>query len=160
MHAARAQVHLTPALREELALARAERDPKPTDSVISTSTGHKHNPSHLRRAVLLPAAEGANGKLAAVGIAPIGRVTFHSLRRSYASLRCACGDDVRCTADLLGHEDPRFTLRVYTQATKHRDRLSGPHLKAYDQALEWAQMGTGAPFTVSTFDSEATKNAA
>lgn len=88
---------------------------------------------------------------------PIGRVTFHSLRRTYASLRCACGDDVRYTADQLGHEDPRFTLRVYAQATKRRDRLTGAHLKAYDRALEWARMGTNEPLTVPTFDPEATK---
>jgi hypothetical protein len=39
---------------------------------------------------------------------------------------------VRYTADQLGHEDARSTLRVYAQATKCRDRLVGPHLKAYD----------------------------
>ena len=55
-------------------------------------------------------------------------VTFHSLRRTYASLRCACGDDVRYAADQLGHEDPRFSFRVYTKAVKRRDRLSEPHL--------------------------------
>ena len=68
---------------------------------------------------------------------------FHSLRRTYASLRCACGDDVRYTADQLGHEDPRFTLKVYAQAAKRRDRLSGVHRKAYDRALVWAQLGSG-----------------
>lgn len=99
----------------------------------------KHNPSNLRRDVLTPAVEKANETLEKAGIAPIGRVTFHSLRRTYASLRCACGDDVRLTTDQLGHEEPRFTLRVYTQATKRRDRLTGAHLKAYDRALEWAQ---------------------
>lgn len=78
-------------------------------------------------------------------LALIGRVTFHSLRRTYASVRCACGDDVRYTADQLGHEDPRFTLKVYAQATKRRERLSGPHLRAYDRALEWARMGTTVP---------------
>ena len=29
----------------------------------------------------------------------------------------------------LGHEDPRFTLRVYAWATKRQDRLSPPHAK-------------------------------
>jgi hypothetical protein len=75
-------------------------------------------------------------------IAPIERITFHSLRRTFASLRCACGDDIRYTSGQLGHEDPRFSLRVYTQATKRRERLSGPHLRAYERALEWARMGT------------------
>jgi integrase len=98
--------------------------------------------------VLTPAVAAANVELEKAGIAPIGRVTFHSLRRSYASLRCACGDDVRYTADQLGHEDPRFTLRDYAQATKRRDRLTGAHLKAYDRALDWARMGTNDALTV------------
>jgi hypothetical protein len=46
------------------------------------------------------------------------------------------------------HEDPRFTLRVYAQATKRRDRLSRPHLRAYDEALEWASMGANEPLAV------------
>jgi len=65
-------------------------------------------------------------------------MTFHSLRRTYASLRCACGDDVGYTADQLGHGDPCFTLRVYPQATKRRERLSKPHRDAFDSAIEWA----------------------
>jgi hypothetical protein len=80
----------------------------------------------------------ANVKLAEAGIAPIGHLTFHSLRRTYASLRCACGDDVRYTAAQLGHEDPRFTLRVYAQATARRDRMAKPQREAFDRALEWA----------------------
>jgi integrase len=126
--------------------------------VIHTGTGRKQHPSNLRRDVLTPAVEEANAKLVKDGIAPIGRMTFHSLRRSYASLRCACGDDVRYTADQLGHEDPRFTLRVYAQATKRRDRLTGPHLKAYDRAIGWAQMGTNSDLVVPALQIEATKS--
>ena len=95
---------------------------------LATGTGGKHNPSNLRRDVLAPTVTAANEALEKIGVSPIGRVTFHSLRRTYASLRCACGDDVRYAADQLGHEDPRFTLRVYAQATKRRDRLTGEHL--------------------------------
>lgn len=36
----------------------------------------------------------------------------------------------------------------YTQATKRRDRLSGPHRKAYDRALDWAAMGSSEPLVV------------
>jgi integrase len=153
------EVHLTPALREALALWRADAlYMNPSDFVIATSTGRKHNPSNLRRDVLSPAVSAANGKLEKDGIAPIGHVTFHSLRRTYASLRCACGDDVRYTADQLGHEDPRFTLKVYAQATRRRDRLTGPHLRAFDGALEWAQMGTNATPAVPALQTEATKS--
>lgn len=152
-------VDLTAALREELVLWRAAtQHGEPDDYVLSTSTGRKQNPSNLRRDVLAPAVEAANAKLAKDGIAPLEAITFHSLRRTYASLRCACGDDVRYTAGQLGHEDPRFTLKTYTQATKRRERMSGPHLKAYDRALEWAQMGTNDVLDAEAVPVEATKN--
>jgi integrase len=116
-------------------LWRAEsRHIQPDDYVLTTSTGRKHSPSNLRRDVLRPAVETANGELAKSGIAPIDeRLGFHGLRRTYASLRCASGDDVAYTSAQIGHTDPRFTLRCYTQATRRRERLSGPHRKAYDR---------------------------
>ena len=80
------EVHLTPALREQLVLWRAEaKHTTPSDFVIHTSTGGKHNPSNLRRDVLAPAVAAANGTLDEAGIAPLGPITFHSLRRTYAS---------------------------------------------------------------------------
>jgi integrase len=119
------EVHLSPALREILTIWRADaKYADSSDYLIHTSTGGGCYPSNLRRDVLRPAPTKANTTLEMLGIAPISRITFHSLRRTYASLRCACGDDVRYTADQLGHEDPRFTLRVYAQATKRRDRLA------------------------------------
>lgn len=143
------EVHLTPALREELTLWRADaRHVSPSDFVIHTSTGRRHSPSNLRRDVLAKAVDAANVKLSEAGIAPLESITFHSLRRTYASLRCVCGDDIRYTADQLGHEDPRFTLRCYAQASKRRDRLAKPQLKAYDRALDWARMGTNDVLTV------------
>jgi integrase len=142
-------VDLTPSLRSELIVWRANsRHVAPADFVLPSSTGRKNNPSNLRRDVLHPAIEAANAKLAELGIAELAPITFHSLRRTYASLRGACGDDVAYTSAQIGHEDARFTLRVYTGATKRRERLSGPHLKAYDAALEWARMGTSAAATV------------
>lgn len=138
------EVHLSPALREQLTLSRAKKNPEPAEFVIATSTSHAHNASNLRRDVLAPTVKTANQKLEKLEIAPIGDITFHSLRRTYASLRCACGDDIRYTADQLGHEDPRFTLKVYAQAAKRRDRLSATHQIAYDRALAWARLSTSA----------------
>jgi integrase len=153
------EVHLTAALREELTIWKADtRHTAPSDFVIHTSTGRKHNPSNLRRDVLAPTVERANVKLEALGISPIGHLTFHGLRRTYASLRCVCGDDIRYTADQLGHEDPRFTLRCYAQASKRRDRLAKPQRDAFDGALEWAAMGSSDDLTVAALQMEATKN--
>jgi integrase len=152
-------VDLTHAVREALILWRAESSfTEPDDFIVSSSTGRRHNPSNLRRDVLRPAVEAANGELDRDGIAPIERITFHSLRRTFASLRCACGDDIRYTSGQLGHEDPRFSLRVYAQATKRRERLSGPHLRAYDRALEWARMGTNEPVAVESIPAETTES--
>jgi integrase len=135
------EVHLSHALREELALYRADaRYGTADDFVLCTSTGGRHSASNLRRDVLAKTVDAANVKLEAARIAPIPPITFHSLRRTYASLRIACGDDVSYVAAQLGHEDGRFTLRVYTQATKRRERLAKPQLREYDRAIEWAQL--------------------
>lgn len=134
-------VDLPAGLREDMTTWRATSTRTgPADYVFSTSTGAKHNASNLRRDVLRPAVEAANVELEQAGIAALDGITFHSLRRTYASLRCACGDDLRWTSTQLGHVDVRFTMATYAQATKRRERLSGPHLKAYDRALGWAAM--------------------
>ena len=62
------------------------------------------------------------------------------MRRTFATLRCAVGDDPAYTAAQLGHTDARFTMRVYTGATKHRERLTAAERRAYDQAVQWALM--------------------
>lgn len=129
----------------------------PDDHVLPTPTGRKHNPSNLRRDVLKPSIDRANVGLAKDGIAPV-TTTFHGLRRTYASLRCACGDDVAYTSAQIGHEDGRFTLKVYTQATRRRERLSGPHLRAYDAAIQWARMGTSDELDRVLATAEATKS--
>ena len=154
-------VDLTHALREELALWKAETDFASSDDyVIPTGKGRKQSSSNLRRDVLSKAVTAANVKLAKDGIAQIGKLGFHGLRRTYASLRCACGDDVAYTSRQIGHTDARFTLKAYTMATRRRERLSGPHLKAYDRALEWAQMGTNEVLERVPATAEATKNPA
>jgi len=154
-------VDLTAALREELRdWWRESSHDRPDDYVFPSSTGNHSNPSNLRRDVLRPTIDAANVELEKDGIAPISSITFHSLRRTYASLRCACGDDVAYTSAQIGHTDPRFTLRVYTQATKRRERLSGPHLRAFDRAIEWARMGTNHELERVPATAEATKNPA
>jgi hypothetical protein len=68
-----------------------------------------------------------------LGIEPIaGNIGLHGLRRTYASLRAAAGDDVAYTAEQLGHTDPAFALRVYTHAVKRRQRLAGLKLEQFN----------------------------
>lgn len=89
-------------------------------------------------------------KLAKLGIAEIEGVGLHGLRRTYASLRAAAGDDPAYVSEQLGHEDPRFTLRVYTHAAKRRQRLTGTHREQFNKAIEWARMGTSDDLTLAS----------
>jgi integrase len=103
---------------------------------------------------LKTAIRRANRALAEQGIEEISeRVSPHSLRRTYASLRAALHDDPAYIAEQLGHEDPTFTIRVYAKATKRRGRLSGAYLDAFDRALDWAALGSGGLETADTPES-------
>ena len=92
---------------------------------------------------LKSAIKAANKRLDELGVEPIsGRVSLHSLRRTYARVRAATGDHPVYIAEQLGHEDPGFTFRVYQWAVKRRERLSATYLEAFDRALDWAAMGS------------------
>ena len=133
---------------------------EPDDFVLTTSTGRKHNPSNLRRDVLAPAVEGANFELEKAAITQVGAITFHSLRRTYASLRCACCDDVAYTSAQIGHTDPRFTLRCYTQATQ---AARTPLRAAFAGVRPGTRMGTNGHYRADEpllIPEEATKNPA
>jgi integrase len=139
-------IDLTPALRDELAVWLHESSFKrPTDLVFPTTTGKPDNRNNVRKRLLVKAIEKANSRLAELGIEPIGTVAPHGLRRTYASLRHAAGDEVAYTSDQLGHEDPTFSLRIYVHATKRRERLTEAERREFNRAVEWAQwaqMGT------------------
>jgi integrase len=139
-------IDLTPALRDELAFW-LDRSPfkAPNDRVFPTLNGKPDNRHNVNKRLLAKAIEKANTRLAELGIEPIGHVTPHGLRRTFASLRHAAGDDVAYTSAQLGHESPSFTLTVYVQETKRRERLTTAERREYDHAVEWAQwarMGT------------------
>jgi integrase len=139
-------VDLTPSLRDELAVWLDKSEFKePGDLVFPTQKGKPDNRNNVRRRLLVKAIETVNPKLAELGIDSIGAVSPHGLRRTFASLRCAVGDDVAYTAAQLGHEDAVFSLKTYTHAVKRRNRLTGQELKQFERAIEWAQwarMGT------------------
>ena len=154
-------VDLPAALREDLRRWwRETSNDRPDDYVLPTSNGTKHNESNLRRDVLTPAIARANAELGKDGIAPIGAITFHSLRKTYASIRFACGDDLPYVAAQGGWKDVRTLMKVYAKATKRRERLSGAHLRAYDLAIEWALMGTNDEREHVLATAEATENPA
>lgn len=108
----------------------------PEGQRLPTAKGGVDCCQNVRRRLLVKAIERANRQLVAEGIDAIEDVGLHGLRRTFATLRCAVGDDPAYTASQLGHTDPTFTLRVYTGATKRRDRLTGAERRAYIQACE------------------------
>lgn len=121
---------------------------QPTDLVFPTLTGGRDSRQNVRRRLLLKSIEKANVELSRLGIDPIGGVPLHGLRRTYATLRVLAGDDVVYVSSQIGHENPTFTLAVYAQAVKHREKLTDAERAAFDEAIEWARMGTSEPLTV------------
>lgn len=104
---------------------------------------------------LKTAIRHASKALAAQGIERISdRVTPHSLRRTYASIRAALGDDPLYVSEQMGHKDVRFTLNVYSKAVKRRAKLSGAHLAEFDRALAWAELPTSEKARKGTKGSE------
>ena len=117
--------------------------PEPDDPVFVSRNGRRQTVTNVDHR-LKTAIKAANKRLAQSGIDPISeRVSPHSLRRTYASLRAALRDDPVYIAEQLGHTDPAFTFRVYQKAAKRRERLSGEYLAAFDRACQWALLGTG-----------------
>jgi integrase len=138
------EVDLPGGLIEALGEWKAYRRSGAADPVFVTRTGRRQTVTNVDHRIK-SAIKAANRKLDELGIELISeRVTPHSLRRTYASVRAAAGDHPVYIAEQLGHEDPGFTFRVYQRAVKRRERLSGAYLVAFDQALHWAAMGSGA----------------
>lgn len=133
---------LVEALSELKARARHTR---PSDPVFTSEPRNGCEARQTKRNVearLKAAIKRANERLDELGIAPISeRVTPHSLRRTYASLRFAVGDDPVYVSEQLGHTKPSFSMEVYARAVKRRERLSGAYLAEYERALDWARIG-------------------
>ena len=91
---------------------------------------------------LKPAIKLANAELEIKGIEPIPEsVGPHGLRRTYASVRFALGDDPVWTASQLGHRASAFSMDVYAKAVSRESRLAGAHLQEFRRALHWAKLG-------------------
>ncbi len=144
--AGRREVDLPSGLVTELwTLAATSLHTGPDDPVFVGRRGNRQTTDNVGRR-LKSAIGNANPELAKLGIAAISeRVSPHSLRRTYASLRFASGDDPVYVAEQGGWADPSFPIRVYARAVRRRGRLSGAHRKAFDAALDWAAMGSEAP---------------
>jgi integrase len=73
----------------------------------------------LPRSCPAPAVAQANKNLVGRDQAPLPQgITPHSLRRTFASVLYALGEDPGVVMDEMGHTDPALALRVYRQAMR------------------------------------------
>ena len=121
--AGRRRVKLRGALRDELAAVKTDAAHGGPDAyVFATSTGRKQSADNLRLRVIRAAAKLASEQLVEQDRAPLPeRITPHSLRRTFASVLYALGEDPGVVMDEMGHTDPGLALRVYRQAMRRDD---------------------------------------
>jgi integrase len=122
--AGRRTVELSDYLVKELrahmaAMKKLGRPASAKAPMFPTLTGGRHNDSNIRTRLLDRVQEMANESRSDEQ-AQVPRVTPHSLRRTYASLALAAGDDLAFVMGQLGHADPRMTLAVYAQVQRRR----------------------------------------
>jgi integrase len=113
--AAERSIPMVPRLYEVLLEHRAEFAYGPNDPVFATRLGTRNTPDNVRARIVAPVHVQANELLKAARLAPIARLTPHTLRRTFASILAELGVPPRRAMYLLGHRDPKFTMRVYQQ---------------------------------------------
>ena len=140
--AGRRRVKLRGALRDELAEVRAQAgDADPDAYVFATSSGRRPGPDNVRNRVLAPADKLASSDLVERGFAPLPeRLTPHSLRRTFASVLYALGEDPGVVMDEMGHTDPALALAIYRQAMR-RDDGDKDRLRTLVEGSQLANIG-------------------
>jgi len=117
------EIDIAPDLLHELRALKARvRWDSPSDFVFPGKHRRKPRHRHGTLRLLKRIVESANELLEAEGWNPIPEgVTFHSLRRTYASLMAEAGADPAYTMRQIGHRKSGFTLEVYTDVNTRRD---------------------------------------
>jgi integrase len=134
-------VHLLPALRDELAAFKASANPRAEGLVFPTTSGKQIGASNLRRRVLAPAIELANVRLAEAGESPLpAALTPHSLRRTFASVLYALGRTPPVVMAEMGHTGPQLALAIYAHAMS-REEGQLEALRALVNGADWAASG-------------------
>ena len=108
-------VPMVAALHEILLAYCAERPSARSGAAFETRRGTRQSPDNVRARLLAAVRERADELLERRGERPIAHLTPHTLRRTFASLLAEVGISPRRAMYLLGHSDPKFTMRVYQQ---------------------------------------------
>lgn len=136
--AAARDVKIRGALRDELVGVRqGATSTDPAAYVFPTATGRRLGPENFRNRVLGRSAVVVDGAEEKAGTGAVGRankclqaeglpplpdhITPHSLRRTFASVLYALGEDPGVVMDEMGHTDPGLALRIYRQSMRRGD---------------------------------------
>ncbi len=140
--AGRRKVKIRGALRDELLNIRARvGSANPDAFVFPTANGREFLTNNVRKRVLTPAVDLASRQLVASGHPPLPEgLTPHSLRRTFASVLYAIGEDPGIVMDEMGHTDPALALRVYRQSMR-RDQGEKDRLRALVDGVHLANNG-------------------
>jgi integrase len=157
-HAGVRMVDMSPMLREELTLHRANsKYTAPDDLVFCTGRGTPHLRGNIRRRIVGGAVERANAALIKAGRQPIaGGITNHSLRRTFASLLYEAGATPAYVMAQMGHMSSALALEVYAKKMA-RSRDTGERMDALIRAADWAQKGANGSEAVAQFTPEETE---
>jgi integrase len=134
-------VKLLPVLRELLTEMRAG-DPDLDGYMFATSNGGPMTPPNVRNRILARAVELANERLADRGEAPLPRLSPHALRRIFASVLYAIGEQPPAVMADMGHTDPALALEVYAHAMR-RDEGETDRLRALVEGADFGSKGSG-----------------
>jgi integrase len=114
-------VYIVPVLHDELADYRARLAHSPDALVFATASGNPLSTNNVRRRLLAKAIEYANGALAKAKAEPLpAKLTPHSLRRTYASVLFAIGQQAPYVMAQMGHTTASLTLSIYARQIDRR----------------------------------------
>ncbi|MBW2132012.1 MAG: site-specific integrase [Deltaproteobacteria bacterium] len=102
------RIDLGPAMMTELKKWKLACPSNPMGLMFPNEAGGPINQSNMRSRYFEPALKAAG----------IGKVRFHDLRHTYASLMIEQGENVKYIQTQLGHSSPMVTLNVYTHLMK------------------------------------------
>lgn len=139
-------VRLRPVLRDVLVSLKADQgDASSAAPVFAARSGRPADEHNIRHRVLAGSIERANANLERAGAPPLpAGITPHSMRRTFASLLYALGENPAVVMAEMGHADPGLALRIYAQAMR-RDDGEIERLHALVDGVHWAEMGRQSP---------------
>jgi integrase len=111
------EIHMSPFVREEVALYKASLpdEPKPSAPVFAVRSGGSGDRFNLGRRLKHIAAVAAELR-EAQGLAPMpARITPHTFRRTFITLSFQAGKDLVFVQSQAGHANWKTTLEIYTQ---------------------------------------------